>query len=624
VPPTITIIDGEIHFACTADYLRTFASERNVGDRLMVGAVIDGAYSVTGVSLAPEEREALLGKIVRSDKERFFHTIPTTSPRERVFAVVREGRPRFVQPEDRAIGWLNLADEAGWTDPAGDVPLDRAGKLLNDASNVAWQRIKARLLTLERGSVVERSIRNDFAVFSDRATWQLTAAAVLSLYDDQADVISAANQREGQRGIAALASRVIAEMAICVSPVGAGAVCSAAELDYLIANVSILLECAGQSDALHFGLMARPPVVQKNGALTFDTNFMETLHQPYMFSHGERAFRAAAADYGSPFETHDGERKPINPEYLAAFVDEFRLAPGQLFAFTYQLADMAVERRESTFRLRRSEILAELVKAKAEHPERAYDAFSLKPRAAWDEQKPVGAKKRDWYPWRFNRRLSLTRRPMVQIDTTDDPVVVIAPALIDRSVEYLFGTYEGRFPGDLFTGDLMKKWIGGAVNAGGHAFNHTIADAYKELGFEARADVNMTELGGTKALGDIDALAWHAESGTVYATECKRLLFDRTIGEIGERLREYTSVAGPGEDRTPYEKHRDRMAFLQNALPALSKVTGIPVDKIKLRSALVTDYLVPMQFSKEALQLLDVVTDLSLLGTAVGDHSKKE
>lgn len=162
------------------------------------------------------------------------------------------------------------------------------------------------------------------------------------------------------------------------------------------------------------------------------------------------------------------------------------------------------------------------------------------------------------------------------------------------------------------------------MNAGGHAFNHTVADAYIKLGFDARADVNMTELGGTKAHGDADALAWHTESGAVYATECKRLLFARTVAEIGERLREYTSVAAPGDDRTPIQKHLDRMTFLRSALPALSKLTGIPADKIKLQSALVTDYLVPMQLSKEASQLVDVVTDLALLGLAVGDQTKKE
>ena len=79
----------------------------------------------------------------------------------------------------------------------------------------------------------------------------------------------------------------------------------------------------------------------------------------------------------------------------------------------------------------------------------------------------------------------------------------------------------------------------------------------------------------------------------MYATECKRLLFARTVAEIGERLREYTSVAAPGDDRTPIQKHLDPAYSSCGRRSALSKLTGIPADKIKLQSALVTDYLVP-------------------------------
>ncbi len=620
VPPIVTIKDDEIHIACSVGYLRSFASEKNTGDRLMVGALVGGAHALAGVPQSEEARVDMLAEITRTDEERFFHAVPAETPRDKLYATLTEVSPRFVQPEDRALSWLNLARDAGWTNPAGPVPNDQASKLLKNAANVVWLRIKERLLILERGSVMERALKNDYAVHRDRATWRLTAAALLSLYDDQADVVAAANLREGQRGLATLASRVIAEMAICVSPVGKGRSCSNAEFDFLVANVAILLECASQSDAIYYDLSLRQLVVQANGTFTFDSTFHDTLHRPYVHSHGERDFRAAAADYGTPFAVRDGGRQPIDSEFEAAFVAEFGLTPPQLSQFTYQLVDIAVSEGSSTFRLRRSAVVAELARAGVKEVERAYDALTLKPRARWDDPKPARAKARDWYPWRFNRRLSLTRRPLAQIEESNDPSVLIAPALIDRSVVYLYGTYQGRLPGEMFESERMKKWIGAAVNAEGHAFNHTVADAFKGLGFDARTDVKMTELGGAPVLGDIDALAWQSDTGVVYAAECKRLLFARTVGEVGERLREYTSVAAPSDNRTPIQKHLDRMTFLRSALPALAKVTGIPAGKIILRSALVTDYLVPMQFSKQASQLVDVVSDVDLLESAVVDE----
>lgn len=89
---------------------------------------------------------------------------------------------------------------------------------------------------------------------------------------------------------------------------------------------------------------------------------------------------------------------------------------------------------------------------------------------------------------------------------------------------------------DLFESPSMRAWIGSAVDKEGHEFNHAVAARFKELGLEAQPDVKLTELGGTQAMGDIDALAWNKGTGTIFATECKRLMFARTVAEIGERL----------------------------------------------------------------------------------------
>jgi hypothetical protein len=42
----------------------------------------------------------------------------------------------------------------------------------------------------------------------------------------------------------------------------------------------------------------------------------------------------------------------------------------------------------------------------------------------------------------------------------------------------------------------------------------------------------------------------------------------------------------------------------------------MPAERLQIRSAVVTDYLVPMQFSKVALKFIDTVTDFELLAEA--------
>ncbi|MFG1294876.1 hypothetical protein [Xanthobacter variabilis] len=98
--------------------------------------------------------------------------------------------------------------------------------------------------------------------------------------------------------------------------------------------------------------------------------------------------------------------------------------------------------------------------------------------------------------------------------------------------------------------------------------------------------------------GDVDVLAWNKKTGMAWAIECKRRLLDRTISEFGERLAEYTTMCTHHKKRTPIRKNLDRVDFLRANLSTVASITKIPVEDIKLKAALATDNIVPVQFTK--------------------------
>ena len=100
--------------------------------------------------------------------------------------------------------------------------------------------------------------------------------------------------------------------------------------------------------------------------------------------------------------------------------------------------------------------------------------------------------------------------------------------------------------------------------------------------------------------------------------ECKSLRFDSTLGEIGERLAEYSAGTIEGK-RTPLQKHLDRMAFFKANRKVLADFTGIPAPRLRLRSGLVTESLGSLQFGGDAREILDVVTDYELLEDRLPD-----
>ena len=146
---------------------------------------------------------------------------------------------------------------------------------------------------------------------------------------------------------------------------------------------------------------------------------------------------------------------------------------------------------------------------------------------------------RDWYPWRYNRRLSILRRPLIQLSTEEDPVVLVMPSILAGTLEYLQQAALGRLPVGLFDNGEMRSYIGQAADSIGHEFNCKVAERFDQLEWKTMQEVSLTRLGGGADLGDVDVLAWRPDTGLLFAVECKSLRFDRTPSEIGERLAEY-------------------------------------------------------------------------------------
>jgi hypothetical protein len=105
----------------------------------------------------------------------------------------------------------------------------------------------------------------------------------------------------------------------------------------------------------------------------------------------------------------------------------------------------------------------------------------------------------------------------------------------------------------------------------------------------------MTKLGAPKNpdLGDIDVLAWRRTSEDVFLVEAKRLTPALTVREVIQRLEEFR---GDEKANDSLRKHIRRIAWIEQNLAGVEKLTGIPIARIKSHPLLVTSEPVPMQF----------------------------
>uniref|UniRef100_UPI003AF93C31 hypothetical protein n=1 Tax=Thiolapillus sp. TaxID=2017437 RepID=UPI003AF93C31 len=136
----------------------------------------------------------------------------------------------------------------------------------------------------------------------------------------------------------------------------------------------------------------------------------------------------------------------------------------------------------------------------------------------------------------------------------------------------------------------MKQYIGAVNSERGLEFARTVADQLRQIGWEVRNEVQMTELGAPAELGDVDVLAWKP-TGEIQIIECKRLQLARTVAEVAEICRRFR-----GEAKDELYKHIQRINWIKGSPLGLQRVVGYSPDPDRIDDRLVTNTHVPMMY----------------------------
>lgn len=618
--PRVDATGGKLRIWCPRDYLRSFGRPENIGDRWMIEAIVEGALALAQVrdTTLPSK---VSGLVVGSSAARHLHVMVPKSAGDAVLATADIPPVRLVQAEVRAWAEIGLAQRSGLQEgQAGEYSSGGATKVLQKAVEQLWAETRERLEHIDRQSLIERGLKQHDAIDRDRSTWRHTAAALLVLHP-QSETLRVATDRESARADAGLCSRVAVEMAVCASPVTGGRPCSLDDFDQILARISLLTSLASRSDEIHHGFAERIDV-RPNGTFRFEDDFAAGIHRPYMITNSHQQFQAAADSYAAFYEQQDDIDEAeyearSDPVFDAAFAAEYGVTPIRMADLVSFLGGIAVRNGASLVIRSRKQLVADILALDGVSPvnaEKLVTAWSLAPRKKWDDQKPSGARRQDWYPWRHQRRLSLLARPIVQLEAGEDAKCIVAPVIAEHALSYALRAHSARLPVSFFSSEEMQRWIGATIDKLGHDFNTKVAARLLELGLDAEAEVLMTQFGGKAADGDVDVVAWNDSAGHVYAIECKRLLPDKTVGEIAERLIEFgPDYHEPDGRRGPTRRHLDRLVILRNNADRIAKITGIEPARQQLISCLVTSALVPMQFQKNLTSSFEVIADFDQL-----------
>lgn len=609
---TIKVGDGDniCEVVAGIGFEDAFRHPENIAERALMQRTVEGFAAVAGSTLDEAMMDGLLKIIVPDIHARSQHGFMAHHFRDYVRDTVW-GAPIAIDTDDGAFLRLGL----GWRfrdRVQGDeiVGKDACMAFLNKVVSGLEDEICREMAELDRDAVLDFLLLNHESAVADRNNWHITAAAVLALHDDKTATIDVMTTKDFEFSAIIQSARLLVEFALGEAKAGSGRKPGHLLMSRLMAKVMMIVKVGGWSDAIRWDAMEPRLRISPLGDVLANLSFQEDVLEPFGRRTSEQRFAESMQGYGDKVEDPalDDAPLPIDddfpPEFWEAWQEQFGASIEAIRALISLLDDLGIDRHQAIYRIKRSELLAEAASREALATEATtlIDALLFKPRASW-RTPPSGFEARDIFPWRFRRRLSILRRPMIQVDDLPDPTILIAPGAVEDAFRYMLGCYHR---GDFNRYQLspkMKRWAGKSADRRGHQFAVEVAARMRALGWETRSEVRITALLGRGFpidYGDVDVLAWNAQTGRVLIIECKDVQFRKTDGEIAEQLADFRGVEVEGK-RDLLLKHLDRLAIVRAHPELLTKSLNLTVDPV-IEGQLVFRHSVPMQFAWEQLR----------------------
>lgn len=464
-----------------------------------------------------------------------------------------------------------------------------------------WRLLLDSVATFDRTSLVVAALSRFQAAANEQRRWQSTAAALRAVHGAEADREASLDVMvHGNGTIRACA--LLAEIAAShAAPVG-GLVPGVMDVDDLAARTLMIFHVQDSSAAIRLD-RAHPIVgIGPTGNVLFEHDFEKrTLRHSSTIRHAE-AREDDVAGYARNFQEHDGDvatdsalAAAVAAEYggdFLAFVDMF-FAPAQV----------AIDGRSDVVVLRRSvlvERLESLEPFEGKNLVALVGRLTLPVREGWNHH-PPGTVANDFDISRFDRRWSVSARPLVAVTDDEDPLVVLAPGVVQRAVIIaLGGAMTGSLQNDFWSSKEMRRYAGVRGGEAGMAFNRSVAEAAEGLGLRTEVEwgvARITQAVGSPELdrlGDVDVLAVTPDGRRVWVLEAKELKLCRSLGEAARRLSEYRGLVGADDKPDKLLRHLRRVAHLRSNAEGVMRSLGLPAIP-QVSGAVVVGAPQPMQ-----------------------------
>ena len=595
-------VNRTVQLTIAPKFDRALFNPANVAEAALVRALIRGVTLLADQPLV--DQEVLFGRIVPNEKARQSHVLAARNFRDFIPMLGQQRVVNVSKYDDGntriGLGWKVRHPSEGNVIQGKEASRDYLNKLVRKLEDELCDQLRS----LDRLDVLCNLLLNYEIAAVSREHWHRTSAANLAFRaDDEALALGPMGDHDFKLNTIFQNSRVLIEMALCECPLEGGRRFGEIDLTSLMTLASQIFQLGGWSGLIHWGLMAPQVAIRAIGDVHVDHSIIDRVMSRFGSKTSEVRYKGSAQNYAKNLELPsitEQVRGVIEPEFLTAWRDEFGAELDAFRQFVDAVENRGIDLQEPVSRLRRSELVA-LAKNAADG-EAIVSALSLLTRSSW-RQVPPGYAERDIDSWRLRRRLSLLRRPILQITDEADPQMLLAPGLLREGLSFtMHNYYSANYP-DNHLGPAMQKYVGFARHRDGHKFNEKVKTRMAALGWEVLPEVALTQILASRLdrnYGDVDVLAWDPASRRVLVMECKDLQFKKSYSEIAEQLMDYAGEVLPNGKRDSLRKHLDRVDLLAAHQQQVAKFLKRG-DDCSIESHLVFSNPVPMLYAEGSI-----------------------
>ena len=591
--------EDTFYITIPVELMSYFYGPDNEGDRILVGQLLEAVnLGLEAKGVAPMNSDVINDIIERHAPLGMKKKLILHHSRSNLF-LDRSNlkKVRYIQEFDVSTVANSLAGLLGKNlPPVGEItdPKQKRELVKNIVLNALLPHLKMVIDQYDNDRLIEWLIGLNESLIHDREDFGLKTPTRIACFVTVDEHTKDLVERFSDISRTSIAVRCLLEH-LAAEPSSGNKMVSKTAVDQLIAIMDAIISWGTLGDQLTFKLFDIRMGVLPSGRIGTQKTVSREIFDPYYKLKAKENVIDAVNSFNDEFPTEDKPDVDDIPGFLnKAFISDFRISLSRICEFIDLLAGLGFKQSTPFAAMDRNTLLENARKHKQfgeEEFDHALNFLSLKYRGTVEKgTKDEEFEPYDISPWRFNRRLSLLRRPLIicNKENSASPLIYWGPrqVLLSRITiaEQLFtGRFKVNDKGE------VKKAMSKLTFERGAGLVKRILSNLQLPNVIIDSEVFISPKGKLKNedddLGDVDVLLIDLDGKVIYSLECKNFAASRNIKEI---IEEIEKLLGSDTDRGLIEKHKRRHEWLSGNLDKLGRGYNYDLTGFTVKSAFVT------------------------------------